>query len=83
MSILCLNIFTLLAPTQSADNMFRSLTVLCEYFLISSLHFFANVTRNPLLLLSSLTENNISVNIFIRIQYTKPLNVISSQSFGF
>ena len=37
-----LNILTLLAPTQSADNMFHSFTVLCknEKFLISSLHCF-------------------------------------------
>jgi len=40
MSILCLNILTLLPPTQSADNMFHSFTVLCESenFLIYSLH---------------------------------------------
>ena len=58
MSILFLNILTLLAPTQSADNLFHSFTVLCENgnFLISSLHcFFANVTPCPLVLLSSLT----------------------------
>ena len=30
MSILFLNILTLLAPTQSADNPFHSFTVLCE-----------------------------------------------------
>ena len=87
MSILFLNILTLLAPIQSADNMFHSFTVLCENenFLISSLHcFFANVTPCPLVLLSSLTvEKNISVNIFIPIQYFKHLNLISSQSSGF
>ena len=58
MSILLLNILTLLAPTQSADNLFHSFTVLCEHenVLISSLHcFFANVTPCPLVLLSSLT----------------------------
>ena len=84
MSILFLNILTLLAPTQSADNLFHSFTVLYENVLISSLHcFFANVTRCPLVLLSSLTEKNISVNIFISIQYFKHLNLISSQSSGF
>ena len=30
MSVLFLNILTLLAPTQSADNLFRSCTILCE-----------------------------------------------------
>ena len=41
------NILTLLAPIQSADNLFHSFTILCENdnLLISSLHcFFANVT---------------------------------------
>ena len=87
MSILFLNILTLLAPTQSADNLFHSFTVLCEYenYLISSLHcFFANVTPCPLVLLSSLSVKKIiSVNIFISIQYFKLLNLISSQSSGF
>ena len=88
MSNLFLNILTLLAPTQSADNLFHSFTILWENenFLISSLHcFFANATPCPLVL-SSLTldrEKNISVNIFIPIQYFKNLNLISSQSSGF
>ena len=73
MSILFLNILTLLAPTQSDDNLFHSFTVLCEneHFLIFSLRcFFANVTPCPLVLLSSLTvKKNISVNIFVPIQY--------------
>ena len=54
MSILYLNILTLLAPTQAANNLFHSFTVLCENdnFLISSLRcFFANVTPCPLVLL--------------------------------
>ena len=62
MSILFLNILTLLAPTQSADNLFHSFTVLCENenCLISSLHcFFANVTPCPLVLLSSLPEDRL------------------------
>ena len=55
--MLFLNILALLAPTQSADNLFHLFTVLCEKFLISILHcFFANVTPCPLVLLSSLTE---------------------------
>ena len=48
MTILFLNMLTLLASTQAADNLFHSFTVLCENenFLISSLHcFFANVMR--------------------------------------
>ena len=71
MSILFLNILTLLAPTQSADNLFHSFTVLCENenFIISSLHcFFSNVTPCPLVLLSSLTDN-IMVYIIIIIEY--------------
>ena len=51
MSILFLNILTLLAHTQSADKLFHSFTVLCENkkIIISSLHcFFANVTCNVL-----------------------------------
>ena len=61
-SILFLNILTLLAPTQSADNLFHSFTVLCEHgnCLISSLHcFFANVIPCPLVLISSLIEKDI------------------------
>ena len=56
-----LNRLTLLAPTQSADALFHSFTVLCENEngLISSLHcFFANVTPYPLVLHR---ETNISV----------------------
>ena len=59
MSILCLNILTLLAHTQSADNMFHWFTVLRENenCLISSLHcFFANVCPCPLFLLSQVIE---------------------------
>ena len=47
--------FMLLAVTQSVDNLFHSLIVLCEnkYFLISNLHrSFTNVTSCPLVLLS-------------------------------
>ena len=55
------SILTILGPTQSADNLFHSFTVLCENenFLISNLHgFFANVTPCHLVCLSSLTEKN-------------------------
>ena len=57
-SILFLNILALLVPTESADNLFHSFTVLCENenVLIYCLHcFFANVTPSPLVLLASLT----------------------------
>ena len=76
MSILFLNIVTLLAPTQSADNLFHSFTVLFENenFLISSLHcFFANVIPCPLVLLSSLTEKKIFLSIF-----SYPFNILKT-----
>ena len=84
MSILFLNTLTLLAPTQSANNLFHSLTVLCENdnFLISSIHCsFAKATLYPLVLLFSITEKN-AINIFIIIQYCKHFCLISSQSPG-
>ena len=86
MSILVLNILTLVAPTQSTGNLLHSFTVLCENdnSLVSSQHcFFANVTPCPVVLLSSLTEKNISVNILIPIQYFKYFYMISSRSPGF
>ena len=55
---LVLNIFMLLAVTQSVDNVFHSFMVLCEneYFLISNLHrLVTNVTSCPLVLLSFLS----------------------------
>ena len=58
---------TLLAPTQSADNLFHSFTILCEKenCLISSLqYFFANVTPCLLVLLSSLAVKQIFLSIF-------------------
>ena len=85
MSILFLNTLTLLAPTQSADNLFHSFTVLCENenFLISSLHcFFANVTPCPLVLLSSLTVKKIFLSIF-GIILVAPLCTLSSISISF
>ena len=76
MSILFLNILTLLAPTQSADKLFHSFTVFCgnENFLISSLHcFFAKVTPCSLVLLSSLTEKK---------QFFYPVNHTISYATG-
>ena len=55
LSILFLNIFTLLTCTQSVDNLFHSFTVIrvIEYFLISNLHcYFTNTTSCPLVFLS-------------------------------
>ena len=72
MSILLLNMLTLLAPTQSSDNMFHSFTVLYENenFLIYNLHYcFANANSCPMVLLSSLAEKtNIYVDIFVTIR---------------
>ena len=71
-----LNILTLLAPIQSANNMFHSFTVLCEKEndLISNLHcFFANVTPCPLVLLSSLTDKKICLSIF-----SYPFNILKT-----
>ena len=70
MSILLKKILTLLARSESADNLFHSFTVLYEnanFLIYSQRCFFANVTLCPLVLLSSLTEKNISINIFIPI----------------
>ena len=74
-SISSLNILALLASTQSADNLFHSLTVHCEEKkIICSLHcFFANVSLS----------SNISVIIFIPIQYRKHFCLISFQSTVF
>ena len=87
MSVLFLNILTLLAPTQSADNLFHSFTVLCENenVLVSNLHcFFANVTPCPLVLLSSLTEKKIYFCQYFHTHsiFKKNLYLISSQSPG-
>ena len=85
MSILFLNILTLLALTQSADNLFHSFTVLCENenFLISNLHcFFANVHPCPLVLLSSLTEEERSTsktNCYCRHIVMSRFNTINSK----
>ena len=57
LSILFLNILTLLACTQSSDNLFHTLMVLCENenFLTSNLLcFFTRVTLFPLVILLSL-----------------------------
>ena len=79
-------ILTLLASTQSADNMFHLFTVLCENVLISTNLVYAasaNVTSCPLVL-SSLTENKIFLSVFsypLNIINTK-IDLISSQSPG-
>ena len=67
------------AVTQSVDNLFRSFIVLNEneYFLISNLHCsFTNITSCPQVLLFFLNEKNISINIFISIQYLRNFSFI-------
>ena len=57
----------ILAPTQTADNVFHSFTVLCENenVLLSSIHcFFASIIPYYLVLLSSLTETKYSCQYF-------------------
>ena len=84
LSILFLNINTLLAFTHSVDNLFHTLMVLWENenFLTSNLLcFFTSVKLCPLvILLSLISKKNIRINIFITIQYLKhfyliPLNL--------
>ena len=96
LSILFLNILTLLACTHSSDNLFHTLMVLCENenFLTSNLLcFFTRVKLCPLvILLSLISKKKVSINIFITIQYLKhfyliPLNlrvssVVSPHSFN-
>ena len=96
LSILFLNILTLLACTHSSDNLFHTLMVLCENenFLTSNLLcFFTRVKLCPLVILLSLIwKKKVRINIFITIQYLKhfyliPLNlrvssVVSPHSFN-
>ena len=75
LSILFLNILTLLACTHSSDNLFHTLMVLCENenFLTSNLLcFFTRVKLCPLVILLSLIwKKKVRINIFITIQYLK------------
>ena len=75
LSILFLNILTLLACTHSSDNLFHTLMVLCENenFLTSNiLCFFTRVKLCPLvILLSFISKKKVRINIFITIQYLK------------
>ena len=76
---ICLNIFTLLSYIQSVDNMFHSFEN--EYFLIFNLHCsFTNVILCTLVCRALLSEKifNISIIIFIPIQYPKNFALISS-----
>ena len=86
-SILFLNILTLLACTHYFDNLFQTLMCLWENenFLTSSLLcFFTSVKLCPLVfVLSLISKTNIRINIFITIQYLKhfyliPLNLCIS-----
>ena len=68
--------YTLLAVTQSVNNLFHSFIVLCEneYFLISNLRrSFTNFTSCPLVLLSFLKEKNIFLPIF-----SYPFNILKT-----
>ena len=68
LSILFLSTLTLLACTQSVDNLFHTLMVLWENenFLTSNLLcFFTSVKLcPPVILLSLMSKNNIRINIF-------------------
>ena len=56
MSILFLNILTLLAPTQSADNLFHSFTVLCENEMVIQIEtFFLQINDDMII---NITNNN-------------------------
>ena len=87
LSILFLNILTLLACTHSSDNLFHTLMVLCENenFLTSNLLcFFTRVKLCPLVILLSLIwKKNVRINIFITIQYLKHFYLIPPQSSRF
>ena len=75
MSVLFVNIVTLLALTQSVENMFYSFVFSFknEYFFVSSLQFvFTNAVLCPLRLQCVIKfEEGISSNIFIAVQYKK------------
>ena len=65
---------SLLAFTQSVDNLFHSFIVHCEdeYFLKSSLHCsLSNATPYTIAFLLPLRVKNTFINIFITIQYRK------------
>ena len=87
LSILFLNILTLLACTHSSDNLFHTLMVLCENenFLTSNLLcFFTRVKLCPLVILLSLIwKKKVRINIFITIQYLKHFYLIPPQSSRF
>ena len=78
MSISLLNMLSLFAPTQLADRYSVRFVYCSLWKVFLSLHwFFAIVTSCPLVLLSSLTETNISINIIITNQYFKRFYLIS------
>ena len=80
LSILFLNILTLLACTHSSENVFHTLMVLWENenFLTSNLLcFFIRVKLCPLvILLSLISKKKVRINIFIPIQYLKHFYLI-------
>ena len=81
LSILFLNILTLLACTHSSDNLFHTLMVLWENetFLTSNLlSFFTRVKLCHLvILLSLISKKKVRTNIFITIYYLKHFYLIA------
>ena len=73
LSILFLNILTLLACTQSVDNLFHTLMVLWEneYFLTSTLFLHQRVVMSSSYFTFLNFKKKIRINIFITIQYLK------------
>ena len=86
LSILLLNILTLLACTHSSDNLFHTLMVLCENenFLTSNLQFLhkSEVVPSSYFTFFNL-EKKVRINIFITIQYLKHFYLIPPQSSRF
>ena len=86
LSILFLNILTLLACTHSSDNLFHTLMVLCENenFLTSNLLcFFTRVKLCPSYFTFFNLEKKVRINIFITIQYLKHFYLIPPHSSRF
>ena len=84
LSILFLNILTLLACTHSSDNLFHTLMVLCENenFLTSISTLFlhqSEVVPSSYFTFFNL-EKKVRINIFITIQYLKHFYLIPPQS---
>ena len=89
LSILFLNILTLLACTHSSDNLFHTLMVPCENenFLTSNLGPTLFLHQSEVVPSSYFTffnlEKKVRINIFITIQYLKHFYLIPPQSSRF